>query len=97
MRVVSIPAAAAALALAAFTPALGAPRPKKAYDPNEEVCKDRSVVGSRLARIRECHTRQQWDEMKQQERLGLARKQINGAPACDGGTCMPKGGRDTPW
>jgi hypothetical protein len=96
MRVLVI-AGAAALALTAFVPAAAAPKEKKAYDPNEEVCKSRYLTGSRLARVTECATRQQWEEMKQQERLGLARKQINGAPACDSGNCMPQGGRDTPW
>jgi hypothetical protein len=53
---------------------------KKAYDPDEVVCKVRLLGGSRVARIRECATRQQWDEHKQQEQLGLLRKQYNGAP-----------------
>ena len=96
MRLMMI-AGGAALALAAMAPAQAAPKEKKAYDPNEEVCKSRAVVGSRLARVRECATRAQWDEMERQEKLGLSRKQVNGAPACDGGSCMPKGGKDTPW
>jgi hypothetical protein len=93
IALVSIGAAAAALAMA---PAAAAPKAKKAKDPNEEVCVDRPVIGSRLNTMRECHTRQEWDDMRQQERIGLGRKQVNGAPACDG-NCMPKGGKDTPW
>ncbi len=93
----SLISGAAALALAAFTPALSAPKPKKVYDPNQEVCVDRPVVGSRLARVRECHTRQQWEEMKQQERLGLARKQFNGNPGDPEGGNRGTTPRDTPW
>ena len=90
--------AGAAAAMAAMAPATAAPGSKaKAQDPNEEVCKSRYLTGSRLARVTECATRQQWAEMKEQERLGLSRKQINGAPACDNSQCVPRGGKDTPW
>ena len=88
---------AGAAALVSTVPAAAAPREKKAEDPNEQVCKSRYLTGSRLARVTECATRQQWAEMKEQERLGLSRKQINGAPACDNNQCIPRGGKDTPW
>ena len=76
------------LALAATAPAQvdaaagarASAKVKKAYDPEEVVCKERLLGGSRLARVRECATRQQWEEHKQQERLGLMRRQYNGAP-----------------
>jgi hypothetical protein len=96
MRVAMI-TAAAAMVLSAAVPAGAASKVKKAKDPSEMVCETRAVTGSRVSSIRECYTRGQWAEMREQERLGLSRKQINGAPACDGGTCMPKGGKDTPW
>jgi hypothetical protein len=81
MRTIAIVAALAAL-IAASAPAAAVDKPKKPYDPNREICKSRSVVGSRLQRIRECHTEQQWLEMKQQEQWGLRRQQFNGAPGC---------------
>jgi hypothetical protein len=75
---------------------------RKATDPNKIVCQMRAPVGSRLATIRECHTAQEWDEMRRSERLGLMRKQMNGDHGCnynEGGTpcAISNGGRDTPW
>ena len=95
---------AAGLALLLAGSAQAAP-PKKGepgWDPNREICKSKPVVGSRLKRVRECATAQQWEDMELQERLGLARKQINGDPGCNGGnsqSCHPerRGGTDTPW
>ena len=81
MRTMAIAAALAVLA-AGSAPAGAAPRDKKPYDPNREICKSKPVLGSRLQRIRECHTAQQWLEMKQQEQWGLRRQQFNGAPGC---------------
>jgi hypothetical protein len=96
-------AAGIALLLSAAAPA-GASTAKaaKANDPNRQICKSKAVVGSRLKRIRECATAEQWEEMKLQEQVGLMRKQINGDPGCNGGnsaSCNPGrgGGRDTPW
>lgn len=37
------------------------------------------MVGSRVQRVRECHSAQQREEIKLQERIGLARSQHNGA------------------
>jgi hypothetical protein len=72
-------AAGLALLLAGSGQALAAPaKGKGASDPNRQICKTRSVVGSRLARVRECATAQEWADMKLQERTGLMRKQTNG-------------------
>ena len=79
MKTIAIGAALAVLA-AGSGPALGAAREKKPYDPNREICKSKPVIGSRLQRIRECHSAQQWQEMKEQEQWGLRRQQFNGAP-----------------
>ena len=75
---------------------------RMAADPDRQICKSKPVVGSRLKRIRECATAEQWEEMKLQEQVGLMRKQVNGDPGCNGGnsqSCNPMrgGGRDTPW
>ena len=79
MKTISIAAAAVLLSAA---PVTAADKDKKDWDPNREVCKSKPVLGSRLKRIRECHSAQQWLEMKQQEEWGLRRQQFNGAPGC---------------
>lgn len=79
MRTIAITTALALLA-AGSAPAAAAEKRKKPYDPNREVCRSKPAIGSRLQRIRECHTAQQWAEMKQQEQWGLRRQQFNGAP-----------------
>jgi|GEM_PF-1780469 len=75
---------------------------KPGYNPNKMICVSRDVVGSRLQAVRECHTAQQWEDQKMQETVGLAMKQHNGDPGCNGqgpSVCHPEihGGRDTPW
>lgn len=81
MRIIGI---AAALALiAASAPGLAAPKKgEPGWDPDRQICKSKPVVGSRLKRIRECATAQQWEEMRLQEKMGLMRQQFNGAPGC---------------
>ena len=101
MDLVRIAAGLALLAAAAAPAAASTGTPAKAPDPNRQICKSKQVVGSRLKRIRECATAEQWEEMKLQEQVGLMRKQYNGDPGCNGGggNCHPErnGGRDTPW
>ena len=83
MRMVRIAAGLALLTIAAG-PGAAAPGESKAYDPNRQICKTKPVVGSRLKRIRECATAQQWEDMKLQERTGLMRRQTNGASGMGG-------------
>ena len=93
-------AAALALVAAAAPPAGAAPKKgEPGYDPDRQICKSKPAIGSRLKRIRECATAREWEEMELQERLGLMRKQVNGAPGCNGGgSCgIDRGGKDTPW
>ena len=95
-------AAIAALALAsiAWPATASAPvKDKKANDPERTICKSRSVIGSRLERVRECHTALEWEELKRSERLGLMRRQVNGDAGCsrDPPCTMIGGGKDTPW
>lgn len=96
MRMIAIAAGLAAL-LTGAAPAAAAPAKKGGADSERKICKSKGVVGSRLKRIRECATAQEWEEMELQERLGLMRKQYNGDPGCNGGgsACYPA--RDTPW
>lgn len=79
---------AALAALLAAVPAAGADAPapasaKPAYDPNRLVCVTRPVIGSRLQRVRVCHTMLEWEEVRLQEKVGLMRKQYNGASGAD--------------
>lgn len=92
-------AAAFALMAAAASPGIAAKsKSPAASDPDREVCRSQAVVGSRVKRVRVCMTAQQWEELKLQEQLGLARQQINGSPGCaETGCAIPKGGKDTPW
>jgi hypothetical protein len=99
MRAIGI-AAGLALLAASSASALAAPKKGDAgYDPQREICKSRSVVGSRVQRVRECHTVLEWEELKMQERMGLLRKQVNGDPGCpEAISCGDRAGaRDTPW
>ena len=93
-------AAAFALVAAAASPGVAAKSKNAAVaDADREICRSQSVVGSRVKRVRVCMTAQQWEELKLQEQLGLMRKQINGAPGCNGGQpcAIERGGKDTPW
>jgi hypothetical protein len=107
MNLVGAAAGLAVAIAAASAPGLPVPRKGEAgYDPNSELCKSRPVIGSRVARVRECHTLQQWEEMKRAERIGLMRQQMNGSPGCNGdpyvASCntqagLGSSGRDTPF
>jgi hypothetical protein len=69
-----------AVTVLAAADADAAGRPKKTYDPNQMICESRQEIGSRLHRIRVCHTALEWEEVRLQERVGLMRKQYNGSP-----------------
>jgi hypothetical protein len=98
MKLIRIAAGLGLLIAAAPGPAVAADAGKKP-DPDRKICKSRPVIGSRLARVRECATAQQWEDMELQERLGLQRKQFNGDPGCSGessASCHPMGLKDSP-
>ena len=73
-----------ALAIAATVPATAAApahaQSTIANDPNEKVCENISVIGSRLAKKRVCATRAEWEEQRRQDRLAVdqIQKQIGG-------------------
>ena len=99
MTLLRIAAALVLLATASVPGAAAPPKGKAADDPDRQICKSKPVLGSRLKRIRECATAQQWEDMELQERMGLMRKQINGDPGCSGGhseSCHPMGVKDSP-
>ena len=86
---------AAVLMVASMLGAEGADaagRAKAKYKPDQLICESRELIGSRLKRIRVCHTAQEWEEVRTQEKVGLMRKQYVGGTS--GGGVSPK---DTPW
>ena len=99
MALIRVAAGLALIAATTSSPGFAAPtKAKGADDPNREICRSQAVVGSRLKRVRVCMSALEWEELKLQEQLGLARKQINGAPGCPNPPCvLERGGKDTPW
>ena len=71
-------AAGLAVVAASAAPALAR---AKLEDPNRQICRSKAAIGSRLQRIRECHTAAEWEDMKRAERIGLMSKQYNGDEA----------------
>ena len=60
----------AALGCAALPAPLmaGEAKPKAAQDPNEKICENQTVIGSRLATHRVCATRAEWVEKRRLDR-----------------------------
>lgn len=54
----------------------GASKKRKARDPNEQVCKNEEVLGSRLAVRRVCMSRAEWAERTHGDRQALERIQL---------------------
>jgi hypothetical protein len=46
-----------------------------AADPNEKVCQNQTVIGSRLAKRRVCATRAEWEERNRQDRQAMEQAQ----------------------
>lgn len=81
MKIVLIAAAGMMVtSVLAASGAGAAGRAKPKDDPNRLICENRQEIGSRLKRIRVCHTALEWEEARLQERVGLMRKQYNGSP-----------------
>jgi hypothetical protein len=80
------------------SPAAAAKKGAGAEDPDRQICKSRSVIGSRLKRIRECHSAAEWEDHELQERMGLRRQQFNGDPGCAEavGCHLRPGSKDSP-
>lgn len=53
-----------------------------ARDPNERVCEDIVVTGSRLAKSRFCGTRAEWEEKQKQDREVTDNAQRQAADPC---------------
>jgi len=75
-------AALAPLAVVVTFPASGQPplsnasQPKQlASNPNEKICEDIAVAGSRVATKRFCGTRAEWEEKKRQDQQDIQEMQ----------------------
>lgn len=69
-----------------FAPASASDKPAKARDPNQVVCENEEVLGSRLAMRRVCMTRAQWAEHQRDDRATVNRSQTQLCVA-SGGQC----------
>ena len=79
MKTVLAAAGLLVVTMLAVQPAGAAGREKRQYKPDQVICESRQLIGSRLKRIRVCHTAQEWEEVRTQEKVGLMRQQYNGA------------------
>jgi len=74
------------LATAPITPlpaGTGSQPTKVAADPNERVCEDTIVTGSRLAKKRFCGTRAEWEARKKADRDVVEDAQRHAADPCN--------------
>jgi hypothetical protein len=53
------------------------------YDPNERICENVTMLGSRIAKKRICASRAQWEEMKRQDRAVVEDAQKKAADPCN--------------
>ena len=72
-----------ALCLCASPAAAEQVKSAPASDPNEKVCEDIVLTGSRLAKKRICATRAEWEERRQLERMTLDNVQLHAADPCN--------------
>ena len=74
----------AALGCAAIpTPLLaGDDKPKAAHDPNEKICENQTVIGSRLATHRVCATRAEWVQKRRLDRDAIDSAQRSPNTGC---------------
>jgi hypothetical protein len=57
-------------------------KPKPAQDPNEKICENQTVIGSRLATHRVCATRAEWVEKRRLDRDALDSAQRSPNTGC---------------
>lgn len=65
---VRLSALAIAIAIPVAVPATPNPQQAAAADPNEKICENITMIGTRLAKRRVCATRAEWAERRQQDR-----------------------------
>ena len=64
-----------AAATATLCAGVGMAAAKKGHDPNRMICKTVEESGSRLKRVRACHTQAEWDELRRQMKQNIDRIQ----------------------
>ena len=57
---------ACALALVGGTAVMAEPSGSSSSNANKQICRSTADTGSRLGRSRECHTEQEWAELRRQ-------------------------------
>jgi hypothetical protein len=68
---------ACALGLVTATAVLAEPATNNSNHANKQICRAVADTGSRLGRSRECHTVQEWDELRRQTQQNIDRIQNN--------------------
>jgi len=66
---------ACAVALIGTTAVMAEPRNGSNDDANKQICRSISDTGSRLGHVRECHTAQEWAELRRQMQQNIDRIQ----------------------
>ena len=68
---------ACALMLVGATAVVAQPRSDAGNDANKQICRSIADTGSRLGRSRECHTAQEWADLRRQTQQNIDRIQNN--------------------
>ena len=63
--------------------AVSAKDKSKPKDPDEKICEDITMVGSRLAVKRICATRSEWAERRRDERMTIDNAQVRANDPCN--------------
>ena len=71
-----------AVALVGATAVMAEPSNNSGGSANKQICRAVADTGSRLGRSRECHTEQEWAELRRQTQQNIDR--IQNARAADG-------------
>lgn len=73
-----LPVALGLLSIGDLASALpGSSQQKPAADPNQRICEDIVLTGSRLATRRFCATRAEWEDKKRQDREAIEKAQLS--------------------
>jgi hypothetical protein len=73
-----LPTAFSLLSIGAPASALQSPSQQKSTaNPNERICEDIVLTGSRLATRRFCATRAEWEDRKKQDREAIEKAQLS--------------------
>lgn len=71
-----------AVALVSATAVVAEPSNNSGNDANKQICRTIADTGSRLGRTRECHTSQEWAEIRRETQQNIDR--VQNSRAADG-------------